>query len=165
MRRIGADAIIALLLLVMCAELYRESFNFRVPPFATMSPGNWPRIVLVALAVLCVIMLTQALLRPAPVRRLNAEGEAVLEPGRPVSHRNALICFGLFSAFLVSLNWLGMLIAGVAFVFLMQELMGPRGMRARVVHAAIAIVAVGGMWTVFTFALRVILPEGVILRF
>jgi len=88
-----------------------------------------------------------------------------VEPGKPVSHRNALICFGMFAAFLLSLHWLGMLIAGAAFVFLMQEFMGPRDMKSRIVHAAIAFVSVGGMWAVFTFALRVILPEGTILRF
>src|SRR3990172_6746339 len=165
MRRIGADAIVALLLLVLSAELYRETFNFRVPSFETMSTGTWPRIVLIALAALCIIMLMQSLLWPAPIRHLNSEGEAVVEPGKPVSHRNALICFGMFAAFLLSLHWLGMLIAGVAFVFLMQEFMGPRDMKSRVVHAAIAFVSVGGMWAVFTFALRVILPEGMILLF
>ena len=164
MRRIGPDAIIALLLLVLCAELYRETFHFRVPPFATMSVATWPRFVLVVLAVLCVIMLVQSLLSPAPIRRLDSEGEAA-EPGKPVSHRNALICFGMFAAFLVSLHWLGMLIAGVAFVFLMQELMGPRDLKSRVLHAAIAFVSVGGMWAIFTFALRVILPQGMILQF
>ncbi len=164
MRRVGADAIIALLLLVLCAELYRETFHFRVPSFATMSVGTWPRFVLIVLAVLCVIMLVQSLLSPTPVRRLDSEGEAA-EPAKPVSHRNALICFGMFAAFLVSLHWLGMLIAGVAFVFLMQELMGPRDLKSRVLHAAIAFISVGGMWAVFTFALRVILPEGMILRF
>ena len=116
MRRIGADAIVALLLLVVCAELYRETYNFRVPPFETMSTGTWPRLILVALAALSIIMLVQSLLSPAPVRRLNAEGEAVVEPDKPVSHRNALICFGMFAAFLASLHWLGMLIAG-ALVF------------------------------------------------
>ena len=165
MRRIGADAIVALLLLVFSAELYRETHNFRVPSFETMSTGTWPRIVLIALAALCIIMLMQSLLWPAPIRHLNSEGEAVVEPGKPVSHRNALICFGMFAAFLLSLHWLGMLIAGAAFVFLMQEFMGPRDMKSRIVHAAIAFVSVGGMWAVFTFALRVILPEGMILRF
>lgn len=165
MRRIGADAIIALLLLVVCAELYRETFYFRVPQFATMSTGTWPRFVLIALAALCVIMLVQTLLASTPVRRLDSEGGAAAERGKPVSHRNALICFGMFAAFLLSLHWLGMLIAGVAFVFLMQELMGPRDMKSRVVHVAIALVSVGGMWAVFTFALRVILPEGMILRY
>lgn len=165
MRRIGADAIVALLLLVLCAELYRETFNFRAPSFATMSPGTWPRFVIIALAALCMIMLIQSLLWPAPVRRLDSEGEAAEESAKPMSHRNALICFGIFAAFLLSLHWLGMLIAGVAFVFLMQELMGPRDMKSRLVHAAIAFVSVGGMWAVFTFALRVVLPEGMILRF
>jgi hypothetical protein len=91
----------------------------------------------------------------------DASGE---RPATIASHRNALICFGLFAAFLASMHWLGMLIGGVLFVFLMQEMMGPRDLRSRLAHVAIAVVAVGGMWALFTFALRVFLPEGTLLR-
>jgi hypothetical protein len=161
MRRFNPDAVIGCALLVLCAELYRETYSFRVPPFSTMSTGTWPRFVLIILALLCVALLIQSLLRPAS----RAPHEATVDvPKTSRSHRNALICFGLFAAFLVSLHWLGMLLAGIAFVFLMQELMGPRDLKSRVVHLAIAVVAVGGMWAAFTFALRVILPEGVLLR-
>ncbi|HXF53405.1 MAG TPA: tripartite tricarboxylate transporter TctB family protein [Hyphomicrobiaceae bacterium] len=159
MRRPATDAVIGLVLLVLCAELYRETFHFRVPPFATMSVGAWPRFVLVVLALLCVGLIVQAM-----TRRTDALAASSAPSARPISHRNALICFGLFAAFLVSLHWLGMLIAGVLFVFIMQEMMGPRSFRSRLFHAAIALVAVGGMWSLFTFALRVILPEGLLLR-
>lgn len=161
MRRIGTDAIIGLVLLVMCAELYRETFHFRIPPFTTMSTGAWPRFVLVILALLSVAMIVQSLIRPPKSATADAPAEL---PATTVSHRNALICFGLFAAFLVSMHWLGMLIAGILFVFVMQEMMGLRDMKSRLVHMAIAVVAVGGMWSVFTFALRVILPEGMLLR-
>jgi hypothetical protein len=158
MRRINSDGIVGLALIVICAELFRETYNFRVPPFATMSTATWPRVVLIVLAMLAVALLIQSM-RQAPV----ASGSAVETPPL-ASHRNAVICFGLFAAFLVSLHWLGMLIAGFVFVFLMQELMGPRDMKSRLVHVAIAAVSVGGMWAVFTFALRVILPEGILVR-
>jgi putative tricarboxylic transport membrane protein len=161
MRRIGPDAIIGCVLLVLSAELYRETFNFRIPPFATMSTGTWPRFVLILLALLSVLLLVQSLLQRLPAA---PAGGGPTPDGGVRSHRNALVCFGLFAAFLVSLHWLGMLIAGMAFVFLMQEIMGPRDFKSRLVHLAIAVVSVGGMWAVFTFALRVILPEGVLLR-
>jgi putative tricarboxylic transport membrane protein len=162
MRRIGTDAIIGLVLLVLCAELYRETFDFRVPPFATMSTGTWPRFVLILVALLSIALLVQSLLgRPA----VATSGPPAEQAAKPASHRNALVCFGLFAIFLTSLHWLGMLIAGIAFVFLMQELMGPRDLKSRLAHLAIAVVSVGAMWAVFTFALRVILPEGTLLRF
>jgi putative tricarboxylic transport membrane protein len=161
MRRFGCDAVIALGLLVLCAELYRETYNFRVPPFSTMSTATWPRFVLILLALLSAALLAQSLWhRPSTAPSGMPSDELPLQ----ASHRNALICFGLFAAFLVALDWLGMLLAGVAFVLIMQEAMGPRDMRSRLVHLLIAIVSVGGMWAVFTFALRVILPEGVLLR-
>lgn len=160
MRRIGIDGVIGLVLLVLCAELYRESYYFRVPQFATMSPSTWPRFLLILLATLSIVLLAQALRQP----QAEIPSDAPARPIKPVSHRNAMICFALFAAFVFALHWLGMLLAGIVFVFIMQELLGPRDFRSRLMHAAIAIVAVGGMWALFTFALRVILPEGMFLR-
>jgi hypothetical protein len=162
MRRLNPDALIGGVLLVLCVELFRETYNFRIPPFATMSTGTWPRFVLVLLAVLSVALIAQALLQPRSEPPIDSPLPTATASW--MSHRNALICFGLFAVFLVTLPWLGMLLGGVAFVFLMQELMGPRDAKSRVIHLAISIIAVGGMWAVFTFALRVILPEGVLLR-
>ena len=64
MRRIGIDGVIGLVLLVLCAELYRESYYFRVPQFATMSPSTWPRFLLILLATLSIVLLAQALRQP-----------------------------------------------------------------------------------------------------
>ena len=158
MRRFSPDAIIGVVLLVLSAELFRETLSFRIPPFATMSTGTWPRFVLILLALLSVALIIQSLTRIAAEA---STGERPAIGGLPMSHRTALICFGLFAAFVATLPWLGMLIGGIAFVFLMQELIGSRDFRSRAIHLAISIIAVGGMWAVFTFALRVILPEGV----
>ncbi|MDQ2084101.1 tripartite tricarboxylate transporter TctB family protein [Xanthobacteraceae bacterium Astr-EGSB] len=157
MRRFSTDAIIALVLLVVCAELYRETFNFRAVAFATMSPAVWPRFVILLLAAFCVALLGKEVFAIA----------GGVQGGRaapPISHRTAAICFGLFAIFLIVTPWLGMLIAGLLYVFIMQEVLGPRDIKSRFVHLAIAAVSVGGMWAVFTFALRVILPQGELLR-
>lgn len=159
MRRFSTDAIIALILLVMCAELYRETFGFRSVAFSTMSPAAWPRFVILLLAVFCAALLGKE------VFSLAGSGSGTTGKAAPhISYRTAMICFGLFAVFLAVTPWLGMLIAGLLYVFIMQEVLGPRDMKSRLVHLAIAIVSVGGMWAVFTFALRVILPQGVLLR-
>jgi len=59
--------------------------------------------------------------------------------------------------------YLGMLIGGVAFAFLLMSALGGFEPRQLLLHAAIALVAVGGMWALFTFGLRVPLPTGMIL--
>lgn len=159
MRRFGTDAIIALVMLVVCAELYRETFSFRTVPFATMSAGTWPRFVLVLLALLSAAMLVQTV-----AVRSQAAGTGRESVAKPISHRTALTCFGLFAVFLAVTPWLGMLIAGALYVFVMQEVLGPRDMKSRLLHLAIAVLSVGGMWIVFRFALHVFLPEGVLLR-
>ncbi|MGH6792821.1 MAG: tripartite tricarboxylate transporter TctB family protein [Methyloceanibacter sp.] len=158
LRRLNTDALIAVLLLVACAELFRQTFHFRVPPFATMDSAVWPRLIIGSLAILCLVYLIQSFRPAAP----DADAEKTTD-AKPFSHRNAIICFILFVLFAATLPYLGMLLGGMAFVFLMQELMGPRDMRSRLTHLAVAAISVGGMWAVFTFALRVILPEGILL--
>ncbi len=76
--------------------------------------------------------------------------------------RNVLWCFLLFFAYLASLPVLGMLIGGVLFVFLLLNVLGGWEGRKLVLHAAVALVATGSMWTLFTFGLGVILPPGMI---
>jgi hypothetical protein len=159
MRRFSTDAIIALVLLVACAELYRETFNFRTVAFATMSSAVWPRFVILLLAAFSAALLGKEVFSLA-----GTGGASGGKAPPPISYRTAAICFGLFATFLIVTPWLGMLIAGLLYVFVMQEVLGPRDMKSRLVHLAIAAVSVGGMWAVFTFALRVILPQGELLR-
>ena len=53
-----------------------------------------------------------------------------------------------------------MLIGGVMFVFLLLTVLGDRTPRAHLIHAAVATVSIAFMWSVFTFGLKVILPQG-----
>ena len=72
--------------------------------------------------------------------------------------------FALFLVYLLTLPVLGMLLGGTAFVFLLLCALGGWHSRALAVHAIIAVVAVGGMWSLFTYGLGVILPQGEILE-
>ena len=68
----------------------------------------------------------------------------------------------MFFGFLASMPVLGMLIGGVTFVFLLMGLLGGWAPRQIVIHASVAIISVGSMWSLFTFGLGVMLPVGMI---
>ena len=59
--------------------------------------------------------------------------------------------------------WVGMLIGGVGFVFMLLNALGGWKPKQLALHGAIALVTVGGMWALFTFGLHVLLPPGEIL--
>jgi len=77
--------------------------------------------------------------------------------------RNVIICFVLFFVYLLTMPWLGMLLGGLAFVFLLLNFLGGWSPRLLALHALIAVCTVGGMWVLFTFGLEVNLPAGEII--
>lgn len=154
MRRLSLDVIVAAVLLIAGGVLFWDTLQWRRTPFATMASSVWPRFVLVVFFALCAVYLVRSLRRGADgeTRRSFREWFAY--------YRNPLWCYGLFLLFLLTLPYLGMLVGGIAFVWLMQAAVGERTPRAQLRHAAIAIGSVGAMWLVFTYAIGVILPAG-----
>jgi len=153
---INRDAVVAVFLLLFCAAFYAASFQIEQTAYATIGAEVWPRLILGVLFVLSAVYLFQSVRRGA--------GEAAERKAGFVSrYRNAILCYGLFLAFLLTLDFLGMLLGGVAFVFLALTVLGARTPRQLAIHAVVALVSVGAMWSIFTFALRVILPEGEVL--
>ena len=75
-------------------------------------------------------------------------------------YQNAIYCFARFFVFLVTLPYLGMLLGGILFVFLMMSVLGGWSPKLILMHAVIAVLSVGSMWSIFTFGLRVMLPAG-----
>ena len=167
MRRIDRDTIVAVLLILMCGTFFWVSFDIRQPDYGILMPSTWPRVLLSLLSVLSAIYLVQSLTRPPAqppaqsLARPDGEGRAGLKAWL-AHYRNPIWCYGLFLAFLLTLPFFGILIGGVLFVFGLLTALGGLGGRKLAVHAAIALVSVGAMWAVFTFALGVILPQGMI---
>lgn len=154
MTRLNRDAIVAILLLMLCGVLFWQTFNIREVPFSQVGSEVWPRVVLLLLTVLSVVYLFKSLSEPRP------ETEPFSLGGWLKTYRNPIICFVMFFVFLLVLPYLGMLLAGILFVFITQSLIGGASPRRLVMHALISVLAVGGMWSIFTYALRVILPVG-----
>jgi hypothetical protein len=157
LKSINRDTLVAVLLLLICGVLIVASFDIRKTSFGQMESTVWPRIILATLTGLALVYLGQSL-RAAP-----EEGAARLSLRTWITrYKNAFWCYGLFLAFLLLLPVLGMLLGGVLFVFCMLSVLGGHQPRQLLSHAIIAIVSFGAMWSIFTFGLRVILPQGVI---
>jgi putative tricarboxylic transport membrane protein len=158
MQRINPDVVIALLLMVLCGVFFYETFALQKVYLAIIGSKLWPRVVVVVLFVLSVAYFLQSLRSareplPAPWRL----GEWLR------ANRNVVGCFALYALFLLSLPYLGMLLGGMVFVFITLGFVGERSARHHLIHALIAVVSVGIVWTVFSYALGVVLPEGEIL--
>ncbi len=161
MARFNRDTIVAIFLLMFCGVFIWATFDIRTPDYGVLMPSTWPRVILAVLTVLSFIYLIQSI-KAGP-------DETELAPGREPGNigilkywRNPILCFIMFFLFLLTLPVLGMLIGGVSFVFLLMCLLGGWGPRQLVLHAVIALCSVGLMWSLFTFGLEVMLPEGVI---
>ena len=159
MSRLNRDAYVAIVLLLLCGVFFAASFDIREIDYGILMPAAWPRAILIALSVLSIVYLVQSLRRGAP----EEATEPVTLRGLVSKYRNPLWCYGLFLLFLLTLDYLGMLIGGVMFVFCLLTAIGGATKRNLVVHAIIAVVMVGAMWALFTYALGVIFPQGEII--
>jgi putative tricarboxylic transport membrane protein len=160
MRRLNSDTLIAVFLLLVCGVLFHDTFFFRETPLAIVTSDVWPRIVLVLLFIFSAVFLFQSVRADADTE----EGKSLGPVAWIMANRNVLWCYGLFALFLLTLPWLGMLIGGGLFVFATLTAMGRNQLRSHAVNAVIAVLSMGIMWAIFTFGLRVMLPEGEILR-
>ena len=163
MQRLNQDTLVAIVLLVFCGVCFWASFDIRQPDYGVLLPSTWPRVILGVLSLLSFTYLVQAIRRDRTGTSTTPETRLTSVSDWLRYWRNPLYCFGLFLAYLQMLPILGMLLAGMAFVFLLQSLLGGWHPRRLLMHALVAILSVGGMWSVFTFGLDVMLPSGIIL--
>jgi len=152
---LNRDSIVAIVLLAACGGLALATLEIREPDYGQLSPATWPRAIVGVLAVLSLIYLVQSL----------RQGPDAPDPDAPKGAReflaywrNVIWSFALFGLYLLAIPYVGMLVGGIAFVFALLTALG--GLRWVALHAAIAVVSVGGMWAVFTYGLDVLLPRG-----
>lgn len=163
MRRLNQDAVIAIFLLLASGVLFWSTFSIRAPDYGVLTPSAWPRVIIVAMALLSVIYLIQSVGKEKNETDQSAQTDR--EPGLVgwfVYWQNPLYCFTLFLLYLLTLPILGSLIGGVSFVFLLMNILGGISKEKILTHATLALTTVGGMWLIFTYGLEVILPQGVI---
>lgn len=157
MSRLNRDTIVAIFLLLFCGVFYAASLRIEETTYATIGAAIWPQLVIGMLFVLSAVYLFQS------VRGAHEQDAGKADAGFLARYRNAIWCYGLFLTFLLTLDIFGMLIGGILFVFAALSVLGERKPKMIAIHALVAVVAVGAMWSIFTFALRVLLPEGILL--
>ena len=161
MGRINRDVVIAVVLVLFTAVFYGATYTIKKTSYGTVGSEVWPRAILIALGTLCLIYLINSWRDRHETQGARRGGGW---KGWFSTYRNALLCFVMYALFLATLDYLGMLIGGILFVFLLLNLLGGWRPKQLAIHGAIAVSTMGAMWAVFTFGLRVILPEGEILR-
>lgn len=159
MRTLHKDTVIAILLLLFCGLLAWSSLHIRLPGYGTLKPSTWPQIMVGVLALFSAIYFVQSLSYPKPDGTKPDDRRPGLA-GFFEYFRNPIICFAIYFVFLATLPWTGALIGGILLVFCLLTVLGGWTPRDLVRHAIYATVSMGFMWTLFTFGLRVILPEG-----
>lgn len=157
--KLTRDSYIALFLLALCGLFFHASFSIEITNYGTIQSSLWPRVILTSLTAMSLLFLLTSLRSSNNCTNTNKDGFFH-------RYRNALWIFALFFLFVATLPVLGMLIGGFLFVFLTLSALGPPQLTMRVlsIHSGIALFSVGLMWAIFSFGLRVILPEGVLLR-
>jgi len=158
---IKKDTIVAIFLLLFCGIMINSSFDIEDPGYQGMKASFWPTIVLCLLSIMCLVMLIKSVVTEAE-NNLNSNDTNLTNVF--FKFKNALICFLMFVLFLAFLDYLGMLIGGVLFVFGLLTMLGGFELKKIINHFIISIITIGIMWSIFTFGLKVILPEGEILR-
>ena len=137
------------------------SFAIEDQGYQGMKASFWPTIVLCLLSIMSLVMLVKSMMASTDS---NLNSENTNSQNVFLKFKNASICFLMFILFLGFLDYLGMLIGGVLFVFGLLTLLGGFEIKKIINHSIISIITIGIMWSIFTFGLKVILPEGEILR-
>jgi len=158
---INKDTIVAIFLLLFCGIMINNSFEIEDPGYQGMKASFWPTVILCLLSVMCLVMLIKSV-----VYNTDNNLHAIDENTTNIffKFKNALICFFMFVLFLTFLDYLGMLIGGILFFFGLLTLLGGSSPKKLFNHFIISIITIGIMWSIFTFGLKVILPEGELLR-
>lgn len=160
MSRVNRDAVVAAVLVAFSSAAFWATFDINTRDDGILQATVWPRAILVCMMAVSLIYL---------VRSLHGADDGRAGTGERgfaawlAYYRNPLGCFALYFAFMATLPYLGMLIGGVLLVFLLLSLLGGFERQKLLPHATIAVLSIGGMWAIFTFALKVILPAGEIL--
>ena len=159
--RLNRDTFVAIFLLFFCGIFIWASFDIRNPDYGVLKPSTWPQVILGVMTFLSFIYLVQSIKAGPDKLEVNHGVKNGLR-GFFLHWRNPILCFLMFFLFLWSLPFLGMLIGGISFVFILMTLLGGWAPRQLALHALVAVCSVGAMWSLFTFGLEVMLPEGLI---
>lgn len=168
MSYLSRDTVVSIFLLLFCGFLIWAGTLIRDPQFGELPPAAWPKAVSYVLTAFALIYFIQSIItQKADIEQAARDRDPAKQPG-PMGwlryYSNPIACFALYFGFLYTLPFFGTLIGGTLLVFLLMTLLGEFTPKNLILHAVIAVISVGAMWSLFTFGLRVLLPRGEIFQ-
>lgn len=160
MGTLSRDTIVSILLLLFCGFLIWAVTLIRDPQFGELSPAAWPKAATYVLTFFCLIYFAQSIFAGKSDAPQSSTDRGTGLIGWLKYYFNPIACFALYFLFLYTLPFFGTLVGGVLLVFALLSLLGGVQPKQIALHALLAVVSVGAMWSLFTFVLRVLLPRG-----
>ena len=162
MSKLNQDTLIAIFLIIFCGIMIHSTGYIEDPGYQGMKASFWPTVILWLLSFMSLWLLVKSFYKnqsnTKEINQTEFRGSFFLK------FKNASICFGMFILFLFFLDYLGMLLAGIIFVFGLLTFLGGISKNNLIKHFLISLISIGVMWSIFTFGLKVILPEGEIIK-
>jgi hypothetical protein len=143
----GQDRVVGVVILVVGAFLFWETFSFKMVDWEALGLPFWPRVLLGLLGVTGVYLIVRGSLDHGPFAPLEA--------------RAFLVLAGAF-AYVLAIDIVGYLIATPLFLLVFHLTLGGITMRRVIEAALIAAVGTGLIYYIFQAALFVQFPEGVL---
>jgi putative tricarboxylic transport membrane protein len=154
-----ADRITAVLLLILSGFWIYWARQLPYPKFAQVSkmgPGDFPTIVAALLAIFAVWLFVETFRYPSDQKDTDG-GDKSKIIRNPKAVRDILTGFGLFTAMLLLVPFLGFSLSSAGFVFLFLIFIGRYKLWLSIL---IAILIPFVLWFIFAYLLTVPLPKG-----
>jgi putative tricarboxylic transport membrane protein len=154
----GRDGYTGLVVIAASLAFFWGTLGLERHPMVPVGPAFYPRIVLGLTAVMGFAMLVADLWRH---RRLATGGGVAKPAGAARNYGLVVLCFAIFTAYVVALPYLGFRMATFLFLVAMPFVLErPRSPRAWVIVLMVAAVATAASYMVFEHYLHVLLPRG-----
>ena len=122
MSKLNQDTLIAIFLIIFCGIMIHSTGYIEDPGYQGMKASFWPTVILWLLSLMSFWLLVKSFYEnqfyTKEINQPESKGSFFLK------FKNASICFGMFILFLVFLDYLGMLLAGIIFVFGLLTFLG-----------------------------------------
>lgn len=156
----GRDSITGLAVLAVSLVLFWATLGLERHPMVPVGPAFYPRIVLAITAGMGLLLLVLDVLGRRKGAAAPPKAAAGAAPARP-NYGLVAIAFGIFTAYVLLLPYVGFRIATFAFLVALQAtLERPRGPRAWIIVLLVAIISTAACYYAFERYLHVLLPRG-----
>lgn len=160
MLMIKKDRLTSLVILIVCAFFYYESFGIRTSNLsAGLGATFFPRFLLGFIALLAVLMFLNTFTRAAKAKDLKEQEEKPDEKSPLI----VWIIFGVFALYILSLNVLGFILGSALFMFSIYLILTwkKRTTKQHVLSFGGIFVAAFVLFFIFEKLLQVYLPRGI----